>query len=190
MEMGTHKTIPTVPVTVLMSGGIDSTACAHLLLKQGFAVEGLYFDYGHAANRVEARTVKGIAKYLNIPVKKEKVLTGHSFGPGEIVGRNAFFIFCALMTLPPRNGILALGIHGNLPYYDCSPGFLEKMNIMVREYTGGQMGIIAPFLTWNKGQIILYCVENDIPLDMTYSCERGQLPPCGRCPSCKDRGEY
>lgn len=179
-----------VSATILMSGGIDSTACAHFLLKHDFAIEGLYFDYGQAAKEIEEQTVKRIAEYFGIYIKIERALVGREFKEGELIGRNAFLIFSALMTMDLKKGILAIGIHSGLSYYDCSINFFKKINTIVKEYTDGQIEVMAPFLEWNKGEIIEYCVKNQIPLELTYSCERGDLPGCGECLSCKDRGVY
>ncbi|MCH8116900.1 MAG: 7-cyano-7-deazaguanine synthase [Proteobacteria bacterium] len=33
----------------LLSGGVDSTACTHFLLKTGFDVEALFVEYGQRA---------------------------------------------------------------------------------------------------------------------------------------------
>jgi 7-cyano-7-deazaguanine synthase len=45
----------------------------------------------------------------------------------------------------------------------------------------------APFATWTKQDIIAYCRTRNVPVHLTYSCERGTEPPCGTCLSCKDR---
>ncbi len=35
-----------------MSGGIDSTACINFYKKMEFNVEGIFFDYGLASNKI------------------------------------------------------------------------------------------------------------------------------------------
>ena len=54
-------------------------------------------------------------------------------------------------------------------------------------YTDGEVKIDAPFLTWEKPAIYTYCIDKGIPIKLTYSCEAGTSPPCGKCTSCRDR---
>ena len=53
---------------VLLSGGIDSTACVAFYLQQGFQVRGLFVDYGQAANAHEASAVDAVAHHYAIPL--------------------------------------------------------------------------------------------------------------------------
>ena len=173
---------------VLMSGGIDSTACALFLTKQGYDVRGLFIDYGQPAARYEALAVGEIGGQLGIDVAMCKLLGGPAFGAGEITGRNAFFVFTALLV--ERNSfaeLLALGIHAGTPYYDCSEAFLRSISRIVHETTGGNTQLIAPFITWTKMQVYGYFLSLRLPKELTYSCEAGLQPPCGACASCADR---
>ena len=83
--------------------------------------------------------------------------------------------------------MIAAGIHEGSPYYDCSEGFLKCVQVIVDGYTAGSIKIVAPFLKWNKAMIWEFCGESKLPVDLTYSCEKGGSRPCRTCPSCKDR---
>jgi 7-cyano-7-deazaguanine synthase len=85
--------------TVLMSGGIDSAACAYLLRERGFAVSGVFIDHGQAAAEPEGRAVTLIAEHLGVQLQTIRLEGSKSFGPGELVGRNGFLIFAALLLL-------------------------------------------------------------------------------------------
>jgi 7-cyano-7-deazaguanine synthase len=61
------------------------------------------------------------------------------------------------------------------------------MNKLLAGYTQGNVVLEAPFINWNKKMIYHYCKENNVPTDLTYSCENGTIPPCGKCNSCLDR---
>ena len=111
-----------------------------------------------------------------------------AFSPGEILGRNAFLIFAAVLVSRLKPQIIALGIHEGSSYYDCSEGFLGDIQTLVNGYTAGRIRIAAPFLKWDKPTIWEFCKMIGVPVDSTYSCERGGVPPCGSCLSCKDRG--
>jgi 7-cyano-7-deazaguanine synthase len=61
------------------------------------------------------------------------------------------------------------------------------MNRLAQEHTDGRLCIIAPFIDLHKPQIYRYFQDAQLPLEATYSCEAGSLPPCGSCASCRDR---
>ena len=57
-------------------------------------------------------------------------------------------------------------------------------------YFAGSVQLETPFINYTKKDIIGYAVENQVPLDLTYSCLSRNDPPCGRCPACLDRIDY
>lgn len=174
------------PACVLVSGGVDSAACVQLLKSQGFAVTALHIDYGQLAASDERRAAECVCKYYGVPIHFASWTGIQGRGAGEVVGRNAFFIFAALMELP-QDGLLVLGVHSGTPYFDCSSDFLSSVQGLLNGYSNGRVQIVAPFLHWDKRQIWELCIERGVPLEVTYSCERGGTPPCGTCLSCKDR---
>ena len=109
------------------------------------------------------------------------------FGQGEIKGRNAFFIITALMKYSTFSGLVALGIHTGIPYYDTTAEFVSDMKTLLDKYSDGSVRIDAPFLYWQKPMIYEYCKKNRVPIKLSYSCELGKNPPCGKCRSCLDR---
>lgn len=174
--------------TVLLSGGIDSASAAYLLKGQGYAVRGVFIDYGQAAREPEARAARAVAQALSVDVEIITVKGPSGYGAGELLGRNAFLILTAIFIGQAHRGLLAIGIHAGTPYYDCSPAFIDRMKQLAEEHTGGQLTVSAPFLHWTKPQIYRYFLDAGLPLSATYSCESGTIPPCGSCASCRDRG--
>lgn len=172
---------------VLLSGGIDSAACVRYYLNLGFRLRGLFIDYGQRARDNENKSAVQVANYFDIQLDKLLLSPVKNFGPGEIRGRNAFFVIAALLFYPQFKGILSLGIHSGTPYYDCSPQFVSDLKTIIDAYTGGEVRIEAPFIKWDKASIYIYCKEKNVPIHLTYSCEAGTDPPCGKCLSCKDR---
>jgi 7-cyano-7-deazaguanine synthase len=173
---------------VLFSGGIDSAACAHYLQKNGHAVRGLFVDYGQRAARLERAAAEQLSAFLRIDLSMMRIETQRSFGSGEIRGRNAFLVFSSMLDGDPApTQVIALGIHAGTSYYDCSPAFLESIGRLVAEYTDGRARVIAPFIEWTKHDIFTYSLREHLPIDLTYSCEAGEAPPCGLCLSCRDR---
>jgi 7-cyano-7-deazaguanine synthase len=171
---------------VLMSGGIDSAACAALFRRQGFAVSGMFIDFGQAAAGEERTAIGRLSSHLGIHVREVKA-GGGDFGVGEIVGRNAFLLTTALMFGGVDKGLIALGVHAGTGYVDCSQSFVDRMKCLVEELTGGCVSVSAPFISWEKAQIVSYARRTGLPIELTYSCESGSNPPCGTCASCRDR---
>ena len=172
---------------VLMSGGLDSTACAHFLKRQGLLTRGLFIDFGQAAAEPEGAAVKKVSSQLGIEVETISFRSVRSYTAGEITGRNAFLILAALVSAPPGKHLVGIGIHAGTPYFDCSPQFLKAIGNIVQDCSNGRCSVVAPFVNWPKGDIHAYLREHNVPIDCTYSCELGALPPCGECLSCKDR---
>lgn len=172
---------------VLLSGGIDSAACVRYYFDLGFRLSGLFIDYGQRARGNEGKSAVQVANHYDIPLDKLSLSPVKHLGPGEIRGRNAFLIIAALTFYPRFKGILSLGIHSGTPYYDCSQKFMSDITTIIDAYAGGEVRIDAPFLTWDKSTVYAYCREKDVPIQLTYSCESGTDPPCGKCLSCKDR---
>ena len=172
---------------VLMSGGLDSTACAHFLKRQGLSTRGLFVDFGQAAVEPEGIAVEKVSSQLGIEVERISFRSARSYASGEIPGRNAFLILSAVVSAPPGTHLVGIGIHAGTPYFDCSPQFLKAIGNMVQDCSNGRCGVVAPFINWPKGDIHAYLGEYNLPIDITYSCESGTLPPCGECLSCKDR---
>lgn len=172
---------------VLLSGGLDSAACVHLLKAQGHAVRGVFVDFGQAAIAPETVAVARVAAGLGIQITTLTCRAPGGFGAGELIGRNAFLITSAIFLGRVSTGLLAIGVHAGTPYFDCSPSFVDRMKTLAEEHTDGRLTVTAPFLQWNKGQIYEYVVQNGLPVADTYSCESGTVPPCGSCASCRDR---
>lgn len=172
---------------VLLSGGVDSVACIHLLQSQHFQVSAFHISYGQPASSIERTRSEEIARYFKVPLKTCQVHATTNLTDGEIQGRNAFLIFTALTMAEQTHGIIAIGIHSGTNYYDCSGTFFNKISTLVAESTEGRVSVLAPFVGWTKVDIFKYCQQHKLPINLTYSCERGTSPPCGLCLSCKDR---
>lgn len=171
---------------VLISGGVDSFACAHLIKRAGKKPTGIFVDYGQAALRRERAAVKRVTSSLNMRFTEIRFQLNKSFGIGEIRGRNGLLILAALAAAPENTSVIATGVHAGTPYYDCSPTFINRMDEFVGEYTQGAVRLFAPFLTWSKAEVFAYSRQAALDLSITYSCESGG-PACKKCLSCLDR---
>ena len=77
------------------------------------------------------------------------------------------------------------GPHTNYP--DCSPAFAEAMNGAARQCDDRKIAVLAPFVTWDKGDIVRRGAELNVPFELTWSCYKGGEKHCGRCGTCIDR---
>lgn len=178
-----------VPVTVLASGGIDSTALLHKYLAAGERVRVFHFQYGQPNRVSELKSLRKVCKHYGLRVKVIK-LDFDMFHRGyELVGRNALFVLTAASLGPPPSRI-GLGIHRGLEYYDVTPQFVVDCQRILDGYYGGAVVVDAPFVRGTKSDIIRYCKRCRVPLHLTYSCQMKNSPPCGQCPSCLDRRRY
>ncbi len=177
-------------ITVLASGGLDSTACFSYYLAENYTVRALWIDYGHPAAPAEEQAVEQIAGYYQIPLQKVRVtgITWPKLGNElfEYRGRNLTLVSLALNTATIEPGLIALGIHLGTSFSDCSSTFSEQLNDLVIFMSDGLLRLDCPFLNWSKQQIFQFALSNAIPLEFTYSCERGLLPPCKECVKCRD----
>ena|ERR1700752_4761537 len=173
-------------VIVLLSGGIDSTACVEFYKRQGFNVECLFINYGQLSANRESRASKRIANYFKVPYHRVLVKNPSKKFTGEILGRNFFLLSTALLNFKSDNGIICIGIHDGTSYPDCSKKFIKDVQQVFDTYKNGAIKVGAPFADFKKVEIWAYCKDHKVPVNLTYSCELGKQQPCGECLSCKD----
>lgn len=188
--MKKRKITKKTSVIVLLSGGIDSSACVQYYLKNSFSTSAVFIDYEQLPVKMEESSAKKICSYYNIHLSIIRVNGPEYCKKVEIKGRNAIFVLLALMFYPKHVGIISLGIHSGTPYYDCTENFSNDIKNILNGYSNGKIRFDAPFLKWNKKMIYDYCKLQKIPVELTYSCEIGINGPCGECPSCKDRSYF
>ena len=172
--------------TVLLSGGIDSAACAHFMQSK-YNLQAIFVDYGQPALECEREASSKIAKLLDVELISAAFRVPIAIQTGEVPARNGILALLALSVSKPDTAIIAMGLHAGTPYYDCSQAFAHSIDIIIQEYSTGRTSFFAPFLRWTKNEVFEYCRTNRVDLSSTYSCEAGTLPPCGQCLSCRDR---
>ena len=172
-------------VLVLLSGGIDSTACIHYYSNLGFSVNALFIDYNQKSKYQEFLSAKNVASHYGIKLKRVSVTNLNKMSSGLINGRNLFLLSIALLCFKNK-GLIALGVHFGTQYNDCKHTFIEAIQKVFDIYNNGTIRIDTPFIKMTKNEIWNFCQKNNVPINLTYSCENGEKQPCGRCNSCKD----
>ena len=74
-------------------------------------------------------------------------------------------------------------------YADCSPEFTSAMSDAIRIGTYSKVVLETPFVNCNKAEIVQKGLELNVPYELTWSCYRGGLKPCGKCGTCIDRAK-
>lgn len=72
-------------------------------------------------------------------------------------------------------------------YPDCSLQFVAAMQASIREGTGGQLTLEAPFVSVSKAEVVKTGLSLKVPYELTWSCYEGKEKPCGVCGTCIDR---
>jgi len=187
---GEVMVIPTAVITVLASGGLDSTTCLSYYLAENYSVHALWVDYGQLSAQAEEAAIERVAMYYDVPLQKVRVAGIH--WPNldkelfEFRGRNLTLVSLALNTAAIIPGLIALGIHHGTPIADCTDAFSQQLNSLLILLTDGGLRLDCPFLQWSKLDVAEYAISNAVPIDLTYSCEKGFIPPCKECVKCRD----
>ena len=161
-------------VLVLLSGGIDSSACVDYYVSRGYRVSGLFVDYGQPEEKQERTAAKSIANHFGIPLK-QLTISECSVSKGYVPARNALLLMLALLTFGRESGIVAMGIHAGTPYTDSSPEFAFLMQQIYDLYEEGRIIFDAPFLQWTKNEIWNHAQMQGVPLHMTHSTNLDDL---------------
>lgn len=195
---------------VLLSGGLDSTTCLSVAVREGYDVYPLSFDYGQR-HKKELTSARQIAKYFKIKELKivkignvgGSALTDMDIDVPEYKGlpnipvtyvpaRNIIFLSYAVGYAETVGaeaiyiGVNAVDYSG---YPDCRPEFIEAFEKVVKVGTksgvnGKAVKIVTPLINLSKAEIVKLACENNAPLHLTTSCYKGGEKACGVCDSC------
>ena len=109
-----------------------------------------------------------------------------------VPARNLIFLAVAMGVAEARDldavsiGVNALDYSG---YPDCRPEFIASFAdtarlALKRGVEGRPVEIRTPLLERTKADIVRLGISLDAPLELTWSCYRGEGTPCGTCDSC------
>ena len=85
-------------VSLLLSGGIDSTAVLAYYLENGFDTRAYFIHYGHAANDIEYKHAQIVSEHYNTSLTLLRFTGATYTGKWEITGRNAFLILSVIIA--------------------------------------------------------------------------------------------
>jgi 7-cyano-7-deazaguanine synthase len=201
--------MPTEPLAVLISGGLDSAILLGDALRHHAAVTPIFIRCGLAWEGVERAYFDRYLAALARPALKPLVVldqpvrdlygahwstTGANVpdasSPDEAVflpGRNVLLLskallWCHLHDVPA----VALGSLQTNPFPDATPEFFRDFQAVVNLAVGGRVEIRLPFGGMKKLDVMR--LADGLPLEHTFSCihPSGDLH-CGRCNKCAER---
>lgn len=197
---------------VVLSGGLDSTTLLYHLIDEGHEVKALSINYQQKHSK-ELGFAKSICEHVGIEHRLVElqglsaVLNNNALTNSEIdvptgeyqegtiqvttvPNRNMIFLAVAIGWAADLkfNGV-AFGAHAgeHTNYPDCKRPFAEAMNAAALVCDWSPIEVRAPFIDWNKGQIVKRGLELGVPFEKTWSCYNGGENPCGECSTCVDR---
>ena len=201
-------------VLVVLSGGMDSTVCAALAVRDFGAghVAALHIDYGQRTERRERRAYQdicdrlGILKRLAVETLFFRAIGGSALTDERIavpqagpeVGteipvtyvpfRNSHFLSAAVSwaeVLGAERIYVGAVQQDSSGYPDCRPEFYRAFNEVVRTGTKeGKIRIETPLISLRKAEIVRLGLELGAPFDLTWSCYSREDRACGTCDSC------
>jgi 7-cyano-7-deazaguanine synthase len=205
---------PQAEAVVCLSGGMDSTVCATLAVRDvgAEAVAALHISYGQ---RTEAREQAGfqricdrlgIAQRLVVRTPFFRAIGGSALTNHEIavpdagpeIGaeipvtyvpfRNAHFLSAAVSwaeVLGAERIYIGAVQQDSSGYPDCRPEFYRAFNEVIRTGTKeGRIRIETPLIALRKSEIVTRGLELGAPFDLTWSCYSRDDQACGVCDSC------
>ena len=197
---------------VILSGGLDSTTLLYHLRDAGHKVKALSVNYGqrHLRELDAARRICEVADVEHRVVDVSEL--AEIFGQNALTDMSVNVPHgeyapstMAVTTVPNRNMIMlsiaagwaiaskfnavAFGAHSGeyTPYPDCQPQFAAAMNCATHVCDDDPIELLAPFVRWDKGDIVKRGHELGVPFELTWSCYRGGDLHCGECSTCLDR---
>jgi 7-cyano-7-deazaguanine synthase len=207
-----HK--PKARALVVLSGGMDSTVCAALAVRD-FGAENtaaLHIDYGQRTERRERKAFEEICDRLGINTRLAvhspifRAIGGSALTDDQIdvpdapveIGseipvtyvpfRNSHLLSAAVSWAEVLGaGKIFIGAvqQDSSGYPDCRPEFYAAFNEAVRTGTKeGTIRIETPLIALRKSEIVMLGLELGAPFDLTWSCYSREDQACGTCDSC------
>ncbi len=204
---------------ILLSGGMDSTTLLWLAKTKFEQVWAISFDYGQRHQielkyAKELAKIAGVQEHIIVELPIYRNIKGSALIDKEVDVPKEDYPEGSppITTVPMRNlnflaiasafadnlgiGNIGIGVHAlDTPYPDCRPEFISAAEAAINASAiltaerKIRIHLWAPFLGMSKKDIAKLGKELGVPFEKTYSCYLGTDPPCGECPTCRQREE-
>ena len=200
-------------VVLIYSGGVDSTTLLYLLIKKGFKIKTLSFDYGQK-HRKELKMAKKTCNKLGIENKiinlrnLAPILKSALVGKGEKIPEGHYKDKVMKQTVVPNRNMIMLSIamayaislkysyiayaahSGDHEIYpDCRPIFVDRISKLAEVIDYKPVKILVPFINKTKTDIVRIGKKLNVDYSLTWSCYCGKKNPCLKCGTCVERIE-
>jgi 7-cyano-7-deazaguanine synthase len=198
-------------ITILASGGLDSSVMLGAIARTGRHVFPVYIRAGLSWERDELATLRRFLRALKLPNVEPVTalslpmrdlsadhwsMTGRnvpgynaSLSSNYILGRN-FTLLTKAAIFSARNqiGEIAMAPLESNPFPDARPEFFRAFAHAVELGVGIKLAIRAPFAGKSKADVVR--TGASMPLELTVSCARPTgIVHCGACTKCAERVE-
>ncbi len=195
---------------VLLSGGMDSSVCAAMAVRD-YDAAALHIGYGQRTEDRERRAFVSICDALRIEsrlmVKTDalRVIGGSALTDTKIavpesraIGqdipvtyvpfRNAHFLAVAVSwaeVIGAKKIYIGAVEQDSSGYPDCRPAYYQAFNLVIDTGTKqGGIEIVTPLIAMRKSEIVRRGLELGAPFHLTWSCYSREDRACGVCDSC------
>ena len=184
--------------------GKDGVCCVFFIydarhnVRENLAVTALLAHYKPAgAYFIDARPCFPVQQSALMTGANKPIPEGHytdeSMKATVVPGRNLIFasILAGIAGNFPGTPAVWLGVHAgdHAIYPDCRPAFVNSLNYTVNQSSEGKVAVNAPFLRFNKTEILRAGMALKVPYEHTRTCYTHQELACGKCGSCVERLE-
>ena len=203
-----------IQTVVTLSGGMDSTVCATLAVREKGAphVAALHVSYGQ---RTEARELRAFTEICdNLGIQRRLMVRNQALSQiggsaltdstlavpnaGSDIGsqvpityvpfRNAHFLSVAVSwaeVVGASDIYIGAVAQDSSGYPDCRPEYYEAFNRLIQAGTKeGNIRIQTPLIALKKVEIVQRGMELNAPFELTWSCYSREDRACGICESC------
>jgi 7-cyano-7-deazaguanine synthase len=198
---------------VCLSGGMDSSVCAALAVRE-YEAYALHFSYGQRTEARELQSAREVAAALGIqhflplqiglfrqiggsaltdpsipvPAAPATEAIGASIPVTYVPFRNAHFLSAAVSwaeVIGAKRIFIGAVEQDSSGYPDCRPQYYEAFQRLIQTGTrDGDIEVVTPLIRLKKNEIVRLGLEVRAPFHLTWSCYSGEEQACGVCDSC------
>jgi 7-cyano-7-deazaguanine synthase len=197
---------------IILSGGMDSATLLYDLRSQGVQLYAISFNYGQKHSK-ELLQAAELCKRVNVPhqivslsniqgLLKSCLTTSQEVPEGlydqdnmkatVVPNRNMIMLSIATgYAISNEADVVYFGAHAgdHSIYPDCRVEFREALSKAMQLCHFYPLRLEAPYNEISKSEVARKGLALNVPYELTWSCYKGQLSPCGKCGTCTERVE-
>lgn len=203
-------------VVVVTSGGMDSTTLLFSVVKQGYDVYGISFDYNQRHKKelecaryncdvlevshkvVDLSCINPLIQGSALTSPDVEVPEGHyeeeSMKATVVPNRNMIMLSLSIayaISIDAKKVFYGAHAGDHAIYPDCRAEFVHAIQKVAQLCDWKQVEVVAPFLHIDKGGIVGEGIKLGMMADGSYAhtwtCYKGKEKACGKCGACQER---